>query len=120
MWKEKKIGKCVVSGRREEAEYCVRRLNLDVEDLVSGATYVWIDAAMRYIKNQSSFTLLLNVQILGGNDVTQTHTKQCRPIWTIHLYPCQNMNSYGARFPAIPTLKIHNVAEENETNFDTT
>ena len=30
------------------------------------------------------------------------------------------MNSYGACYPSIPTLKNHNVAKENETNFDTT
>ena len=95
-------------------------MNLDVEDLVSGSTYVPIDAAMRYIKNQSSFTPLLDVKNIGDDDVTQTHTKQFRPIWPIYLYPCQNMNSYGARFPVIATLKIHNIAEENQTNFDTT
>ena len=56
-----KNSKCVVSRRREAAEYCVRKLNINVNDWGSGTKYVPIDLVMRYIKNQSSFTSLLNV-----------------------------------------------------------
>ena len=77
---EKKISKYICSCRRKEAKYYDRKLNINVNNLVSSTTYFPIDAAMRYVKDQSSFTPLLNVQILSNNIITQMYTKQFRPI----------------------------------------
>ena len=54
---DKIIGKCVVNDRRKEAKYRVKKLDMDVDDIVSGATYVPIETAMRFIRKQSSSTV---------------------------------------------------------------
>ena len=51
---EKKIGKCVANDRRSEAVYRVENLNMNVDYLVSGATYVPIEATMKYVREQSN------------------------------------------------------------------
>ena len=117
--KEKKIGKSVANSRRNEAHYRVNKLDLDLDYLLSGATYVPIISTMRYINDQSSFTPLREAQILSVDEETRTHMKQFRPIWPLSLYPCQSMDSYGARFPTLPNLTSKKVSEENQMDRST-
>ena len=101
---EQKIGKCVANDRRDEAKYRVEKLNMDVENLVSGATYVPIVATMKYVKDQSSFTPLRKFNRPEEEEGIRTRFNLFRPIWPLHLYPCQKMDSYGSYFPSVPSL----------------
>ena len=98
---EGKIGKCVVNDRRDEARYRVGKLNMDVDDLVSGATYVPIKATMKLVKAEASPDS--RFRTYSNPDSSYPNNKFC-PIWPLSLFPCQKMDRYGARFPNITTL----------------
>ena len=106
---EKKIGKCVVNDRRKEATYRVEKLNMNLDDLVFGATYVPIEATIKYVKDQSNSQRYRS--FTTPTDQPNRAVTSFRPIWPLHLYPCQKMDGYGARFSTIPNLSPKKTAD---------
>ena len=51
---EKMIDKCVTNDRQKEAIYYVEKLNMNLDNLVSGSTCILIETTMKYAKNQSN------------------------------------------------------------------
>jgi hypothetical protein len=93
MIKENKIGKVVANDRRTEANYRVNKLEMDVDSLVAGSTYVPIAATMRLVKDQNVRHKLYRSFNRPGNDDTRRRFDEFRPIWPRFLYPCQK-NGY--------------------------
>ena len=87
-----------------------------MQRLVTGSTYVPIEATMKYVSEQSKNSIYRCYTI--RNDPLQIFN-QFRPIWPVYLYPCQKYDGYGARFPVIPDLnpkKINDYdAMDNQT-----
>ena len=81
-------------------------MNVNVNDLVFGATYVPLEATMRYIKRQSDCSNGSQVRIPSQSKETGDIVKHFIPIWPLFLYPCQRMDTFGATFPSIPPLKL--------------
>ena len=108
--KEEKIGKCVANKRREEAKYRVQNMNFNLPNLISGSTYVPIEATMKYVNEQSTFT---NYKCFRKGDQPQNRFDYFRPIWPIHLYPCQKYDAYGARFPIIPDINPKTISDDD-------
>ena len=113
--KDKIIGKCVVNDRRKEAKYRVKKLDMDVDDIVSGATYVPIETAMRFIRKQSSSTVKTYY-----DTESQNYSEFFFPKWPLSLFPCQRMDKYGACFPTLTTLKPRTLADEETMDIHTT
>ena len=114
---DKKIGFCVANARREEARYLVDRMNVDANELVFGATYVPLEATMRYIKRQSDCSDNREVRIPSRGEETGDLDIKFLPIWPLFLYPCQRMDTFRATFPSIPPLTIRVRAEREHVNF---
>ena len=106
---EKKIGKCVANDRRSEAVYRVENLNMNVDYLVSGATYVPIEATMKYVREQSNSQQYCS--FTTPSDEPNRTVKRFRPIWPLHLYPCQKMDVYGTRFPNVPNWSPKKISD---------
>ena len=104
--KDKKIGKCIANLRREEANYVVNKMGINIDESNFGATYVPIDAIMRYVKRQSTSEIGCQAQIPGDGENNNTISIRFTPIWPVYLYPCQQMDVYGAKFPPIPPLTV--------------
>lgn len=111
--KEKVFGESVANARREEAEELTRGINF--EKYKFGSTYVPFEAAMGFLKENDpqDITVLCDD---GGNDqwACNRHFQKC---WPTFLYPCQQMDSFGARFPPVPNLKTprnHDISEEEK------
>ena len=115
-----KIGKCVANSRREEANHRVTSLGLNLENLLSGATYVPLEATMKFIKNQSTYTPLRNVRVINVNEGNRERIQKFRPIWPICLFPCHKLDEYGARFPSIPTFQPQTFLDSDQINIPTT
>ena len=47
---DKKIGKYITNLYREESQYLVNKMNINIDDLVFGAIYISICAIMKYVK----------------------------------------------------------------------
>lgn len=90
------------------------KMGIDVDQLNHGATYVPIDATMRYVKRQSATERGRQVEIPGDGENTNTISLIFTPIWPDFLYPCQRMDVYGATFPPIPPLTVKKIVDRQE------
>ena len=73
----------------------------DIDDLISGGTYVPVEAAIQ-MQQQEKFTKVI---LDGINDEIpeQYQTQYMRPVFPSMLYPCQKCDAYGAIPYGIPT-----------------
>ena len=117
--KEKKIGKVVANDRRIEANYRVDKLEMDFDSLVSGCTYVPINATMCFVKDQTTHTLERSFN-RPGDEGSRVMFNTFRPIWPRFLYPCQKMDMYGCYFPCIPTLLPREISDQRHMDNRTT
>lgn len=102
----------------------MNKLDFDLNNLVSGATYIPVSAMTKYVRDQSSFTPLREVQIFNeynedNEEGTRTHMRCFRPIWPLHLCPCQSMDLYGTHFCTLLKLSSKVTSEENQMKFFT-
>ena len=51
---EGNISNCITNDRRDKARYQVENLDMDVDDVISGAMYVPIKTAMKFVKTEAS------------------------------------------------------------------
>ena len=76
----------------------------DYESLKEGSSYVPLEIAMMMKKEARNRSI---TGIIDDDDeIDEEYTRKFKRMWPLYLYPCQKMNSYGARLHCCPSYNV--------------
>lgn len=83
--------------------------NIDYDKYKSGATYVPLEIAISMkeeARNRDVMGLVDDDEDIDGN-IVSTYSRKFKRSWPLYIYPCQKMDSHGAKMYPVPVYQVN-------------
>ena len=83
-------------------------MKIDYEKYRYGSNYVPVEIAMAMTQEGKNRKVLgiIDDDVDDDGNMLPEYSREFKRIWPLHIYPCQKINSYGAKMYAVPQFRV--------------